>query len=90
MQPSQRKAEQTTSSPFEVLSEHPLTPSTQRERRSLLAISSVSILLVWTGVFPNELPALGMSFRLEHPMVIRALGWHRTTFGACISRCIIW
>jgi hypothetical protein len=57
-------------SPFEVLTEHPLTETTRKERRSLLAVSSISIAMMWTGMFPTQIGALGLSFPSNNRQIL--------------------
>ncbi len=47
--------------PVEVIHGDPLSPATRKARRSLLAFSTVGIILSTTGIFPSEISALGFT-----------------------------
>jgi len=48
--------------PAELLHGDPLSPATRKARRSLLALSTVGIIVSQTGIFPSEISALGFTF----------------------------
>jgi len=56
--------------PFEVLTEHAITETTRKGRRSLMGTSSISIAMMWTGLFPTHISALGLSFPSNNRQIL--------------------
>lgn len=57
--------------------EDPLSPAARSERRLLLALSTVSLVIVLLGLFPTKVEALGIAFetkdRLRMVIILAAL-----------------
>lgn len=53
----------------------PLSDETKKERRNLLATSALGIIMVWTGLIPAKIEALGVEFSpVEQNILLRVLG----------------
>src|SRR5437867_11439772 len=53
---------ETVARPVEVLLRDPLSEVARKERRSLLGISAVAILVGWTGLVPQKIENFGLTF----------------------------
>ena len=63
------------SNPTEVRVRDPLTEVTRKERRALLGMAAIGIIVVKTGLVPSKISALGIDFSLtDQTMLFRALG----------------
>jgi hypothetical protein len=57
--------------PAEFELRNPLHPVTRRERRFLLGLSLISVILVQTGAFPTKVSALGLELSsVDHDIFI--------------------
>jgi hypothetical protein len=63
-----------TASPAEIRLRDPLSETTRAERRNLLAISAIGIIIVKTGLVPSKISALGIDFSFTDQLLLfRAL-----------------
>lgn len=60
--------------PSEILSEDPLREATRKERRNLLAVSSIALLITLSGHYPKRIETLGMDFSGPGYLLINAIG----------------
>lgn len=61
-------------SPGQILLKDPLSEVTRKERRTLLGVSAIGILMVETGLVPTKISALGIEFSLaERAALLKAL-----------------
>lgn len=65
-------AESNWSDPHNVLLKDPLSKETRDERRNLLAVSAIGIIVATTGLIPSKITSLGIEF---NPANQRALLW---------------
>jgi hypothetical protein len=62
--------------PYDVLTGHALSEPTRLERRSLLAVSAIGIVVKWKAIFSPgiNVSAYGLSFSMDHEFLLRVIG----------------